>query len=260
MTATPEAIATAAARLAEAHRTHTAVEPVRDILGTEDIDAAYAAQSANIATRLDHGAQIVGRKIGLTAKVVQEQFGVDQPDFGFLLDDMAVEDGADVSLAELIDPRAEGELAFTLKADLDGELTPERVRDAVEHVIASIEIVDSRINGRVSIVDTVSDNAAAALYVLGSERRTLAEVEPREVSMVMRVDGQVVSEGAGAACLGDPLTALMWLAETAQRYGSPLRAGMVVLSGALGPMVSAEPGQLVEVEITGLGTASCRFV
>lgn len=257
---TGSAVADAAARLLEASVTGTPCAPVRDLIGSADVETAYAVQERLTAASLGAGRRIVGRKIGLTSPAVQQQLGVDRPDFGVLFEDMEYADGAIVPMRRLLQPKVEAEIAFVLAADLDGDLDHENVRSAVDYAVAALEIVDSRIAGwDITFGDTVADNASSGLYVLGTTRRSLAEVEPREVAMTMTTDGEVSSTGTGAACLGDPLEALRWLAETARDLGQPLRAGQVVLSGALGPMVPVRPETEVIAEITGLGRVSARF-
>jgi 2-keto-4-pentenoate hydratase len=256
-----EAADLAAQRFELAQQTRTPCAPVRDLIGA-DGDAAYAVQRAGIARRIAAGASVVGRKVGLTSPAVQAQIGVDQPDFGVLLDDMGHPDGATVSTHGLLQPKIEAEVAFVLGADLvDGDLDDEQVRAAVAQVVPALEIVDSRIAGwDISFADTVADNGSSALHVLGDVARTLAEVEPVDVEMSMTRDGEVVSTGNGAACLGDPLLALAWLARTARDFGQPLLAGQVVLSGALGPMVAVKPGDTFEARISGLGSVSVSFL
>ena len=254
-TSVETAIARARARLEVAQQTRTPCAPVRDLIGA-DADSAYAVQRSGIERRVAAGATVVGRKVGLTSPAVQAQIGVDQPDFGVLLDDMGHAEGATLSTHGLLQPKIEAEVAFVLGADLvDGDLDDEQVRAAVAEVVPALEIVDSRIAGwDITFADTVADNGSSALFVLGDVARTLAEVEPVDVEMSMSRDGEVVSTGNGAACLGDPLLALAWLARTARDLGQPLLAGQVVLSGALGPMVAVSPGDSFAAEITGLGS------
>jgi 2-keto-4-pentenoate hydratase len=245
-------VAEASARLAQARATGEPCAPVRDLIGS-DAESAYAVQRHGIAGRLADGARVVGRKVGLTSAVVQAQLGVDQPDFGVLLDDMQVPAGGTVPAGALLQGRVEGELAFVLADDLHGEPTVQQVRDAVAYACAAIEIVDSRIAGwDITFADTVADNGSSALFVLGDRHLPLGAggVEPVDVEMVLTVDGETVSSGTGAACLGDPLLALAWLARTADEVGDPLRAGDVVLSGALGPMVGVRPGTRVETVLS----------
>ncbi|WP_110208130.1 2-keto-4-pentenoate hydratase [Nocardioides daejeonensis] len=259
--ASPEAIDTAARRLIQAIETHTPCAPVRDQIGENDVAAAYQVQEQLIAARIAAGAVVVGRKIGATSKAVQEQLGVDQPDFGVLLADMEYREDQVVPMSRLLQPKVEAEVAFVLGEDLaDGPLDVAQVRGAIDYAVAALEIVDSRIeNWNISFGDTVADNASSGLYVLGSQRRTLAEFEPVEVEMSMTIDGVEVSTGNGAACLGDPLNAVSWLARYARDFGVPLRAGQVLLSGALGPMRPVEPGQVVTAHISSLGTATATF-
>jgi 2-keto-4-pentenoate hydratase len=251
----------AADRLLRAAADGAPCDPVRELIGEADVEAAYAVQERLTAARLAAGATVVGRKIGLTSKAVQAQIGVDQPDFGVLFDDMGYPETETVPMRRVLQPKAEAEVAFVLKDDLvDGDLDVAQVAAAVDYAVAALEIVDSRVAGwNIRFGDTVADNASSGLYVLGSDHKTLDEVAPVDVEMTMTRNGEQVSSGNGAACLGDPLNALSWLARTARDFGEPLRAGQVVLSGALGPMVDVRPGDVVTAEITGLGTVTARF-
>lgn len=255
------AVEAAARRLREAGRSRVACAPVRDLIGPTDLPAAYWVQELLTASRLDDGARVTGRKIGLTSDAVQAQLGVDQPDFGVLFDDMSFGDGSLIPTDRLLQPRAEAEIAFVLGADLaDGPLDDAQIRSSVAHVVAALEICDSRIaDWDISFGDTVADNASAGLYVLGTQPKTLADCEPAEVVMSMTINGTEVSTGTGAACLGDPLVALAWLARQAREFGEPLRSGQVILSGALGPMCSVRAGDVVTATITCLGTVTARF-
>lgn len=248
----------AADRLAAASRTGVACEPLTDLLGGTDIDLAYRVQTAITERRLAAGARLIGRKIGLTSKAIQQQVGVDQPDFGVLLDDMRFDSDDVIPHARLLQPKAEAEVAFLLGRDI---LEPDAdVRTAVALAYPAIEVVDSRIaDWRIGITDTVADNASSGVFVLGERGSTLEEVEPADVTMAMLRNGVEVSSGDGRACLGDPLNALAWLAATAIRVGSPLRAGDLVLSGALGPMVTVEPGDVFTARIDPLGSVTARF-
>jgi 2-keto-4-pentenoate hydratase len=265
-----DAIATAVARLAEAQATRVPCAPVRDLIGTEDLAAAYAVQQGLVEGRLGAGASVVGRKIGATSKAVQDQLGVDQPDFGYLLDDMDVSTHDPVSMRTLLQPRVEAEVAFVLGSDLDlpeEEITLEAVRRAVDVALPALEIVDSRIaDWAIGFTDTVADNASSGLFVVGRDGRSLAPssgdqggLEPRDVTMSLRINGVERSSGDGAACLGDPLEALRWLAVQAQRFGDPLRAGHLILSGALGPFVPFAPGDRVEASISGFAPLVAEF-
>jgi 2-keto-4-pentenoate hydratase len=253
--ALPDPVRQAADRLVAAQEDGVPCPPVRDLIGATDVRTAYQVQSVNVARRLQEGRHVVGRKIGLTSPAVQTQLGVDQPDFGVLLDDMLCAADRPVDLARLLQPKVEAEIAFVLSHDvLDPAVDGTSIRACVDHAVAALEIVDSRIEGwDITITDTVADNASSGLFVLGPTALPLTELEPREVQMTMSVNGTVVSSGDGRQCLGDPLEALAWLARTALELGAPLRAGEIVLSGALGPMTKLEQGDTVVAEFSGLG-------
>jgi 2-keto-4-pentenoate hydratase len=235
--------------------------PVRDLIGATDIAAAYAVQQRLTDLRLASGVGIVGRKIGLTSEAVQQQLGVDRPDFGVLFADMEYADGATVPVSDFLQPKIEAEIAFVLAADLvDGPLDTADVAAVVDHALVALEIVDSRIAGwDITFGDTVADNASSGGFVLGMEQCSLDDFTPVEATMELTRNGKVVSTGTGAACLGDPLEALAWLARTARDFGEPLRAGQVVLSGALGPMVPVAPGDTFTTTVPGLGSVSVSF-
>ncbi|RNM12106.1 2-keto-4-pentenoate hydratase [Nocardioides pocheonensis] len=256
-----EVIDEAANRLLVAGYTNSPCEPVRDLIGAEDVQAAYAVQEVLTGARVEEGAAIVGRKIGLTSEAVQQQLGVSQPDFGILFDNMAYMSGDTIPFEAVLQPRVEAEIAFVLKHDLvDGPLDLEQIRTAVDFAVAALEVCGSRVRDwDISFADTVADNASSGAFVLGTERRTLGTFEPRDVQMTMRVTNQNDANGTGAACLGDPLLALQWLAVRARELGAPLLAGQVILSGALGPMRPVQPGAVAHAEITGLGSVSVRF-
>lgn len=261
MTTPKDSIAQAADLLWNATQSGTPCDPVRTLLADGDLDAAYAVQEINTKRSLDAGRRLVGRKIGLTSKAVQTQLGVGQPDYGMLFADMAVAEGEDIALSAVLQPKVEAEIAFILGDDLDDEhLTPADVMNAIDYAVAAIEVVGSRVaKWDIRILDTIADNASSGLYVLGSEPRTLGEFDPRLCGMVMEKKGEPVSVGAGAACLGNPLTAALWLAKTMVRVGRPLRAGDTILSGALGPMAPAAPGDVFEARINGLGSVRASF-
>jgi 2-keto-4-pentenoate hydratase len=250
-----------AARLRAAHGARRPVAPLRDGLAPTDADGAYAVQAINTAHWLADGRRIVGRKIGLTAPAVQRQLGVDQPDFGVLFEDMAIGDAGFLDPAAVLQPKAEAEIAIVLSRDLDDpRVTAEDVAAGVDHVRAAIEIVDSRIEGwKITFADTVADNGSAAFFVLGDPPRPLAGLDLWSCGMVLEINGEVVSLGAGAACLGHPLNAAAWLARTLAARGEPLRAGDILMTGALGPMAAITPGDRVRATIGGLGSASFTY-
>jgi 2-keto-4-pentenoate hydratase len=257
----PESVRAAAERLRSAALNGVVTSPVRDLIGRDDVAAAYAVQRLLGEERLAAGVTVVGHKIGLTSHAVQQQLGVRQPDFGVLYSDMGYDDGAEIPFSRLLQPRVEAEVAFALKADLaEGELELDQVVDAIDYAMSALEICDSRVAGwDITFGDTVADNASAGLYVVGTERRTLDEVVPHDVKMTMTVTGAEDCTGNGAACLGDPLLAVQWLARRSRELGTPLRAGEVILSGALGPMRPVIPGAVAHATISGLGTVSVRF-
>lgn len=251
----------AAAQLLRDAYAGDSVAPLRQFLDPLDALGAYAVQGINTRLWQAQGRRIVGRKAGLTAKAVQMQLGVDQPDFGVLFDDMRVANGGRLDPARAIQPKAEAEIAFVLGAGLDDRgTTPEMVAAAVASVHAAIEIVDSRIaDWKITFADTVADNGSSAFFVLADEGRPLAGLDLYTAGMVMEIDGAVVSLGVGAAALGHPLNAAAWLARTLAAIGQPLVAGDILLAGALGPMVALQPGNHVVARIGGIGTCSFTY-
>lgn len=232
--------------------------PLTKLYPEISVEDAYAIQGMNLRRRPGH---IVGYKIGLTSKAVQSWLGVDQPDFGGLLDEMIVADGAVADTAQLLQPRAEAEIAFVLKHDLDKTvITTADVISATDYILPALEIIDSRIaNWTIRYQDTVADNASSGLFVLGSDPVKLTDVELTLAGMMLRKNGRVVSTGAGAACLGHPVNAVVWLANTLRRLGTPLRAGHIVLSGALGPVTDITRGDHLVAHIAHVGDVSVRF-
>jgi len=243
-----------AARLRAAYKSGP-VAPLRDGLAADDLDGAYAVQQINTKIWLGEGRRIAGRKIGLTARAVQAQLGVDQPDFGILFADREVENGGTLAASALLQGKVEAEIALVLARDIDNPVaTPDDVLRACAYAVPALEIVDSRIeNWRISFADTVADNASSAYYVLGDRKNAMAGLDLYSCGMVMETDGQVASVGAGAACLGHPLIAAAWLARTLAARGETLREGDVILTGALGPMVTLTSGAQVRAVIGGLG-------
>jgi len=248
-------------RLSGARATGRPCAPVRTLLPDGDIGAAYAVQAAWVAGQVAAGDSVVGRKIGLTSPAVQAQLGVGQPDFGTLLATMACPPGEPVDIGRLLQPRIEAEVAFVLERDLDGpDISPDDVLAATGSIAAALEIVDSRIAGwDISIVDTVADNASSGLFVVGPEHRPPGGLDLTACPMRLRRGEEEVSAGSGAACLGHPAVAVAWLASAARSYGQPLRAGEIVLSGALGPMVPVRAGDWFTAVIGGLGRVTAWF-
>ena len=247
-----------AARLREAERTRIPIAAFRDQMGAADVTQAYAVQRHNAAARLQGGTSLVGRKIGLTSAAVQRQLKVHQPDCGLLFADMQVADGGLIALEQLIQPKIEAEIAFVMGRDLSrSDLTHQQVLSAVEYVLPCLEIVDSRIRDwDIGIVDTVADNASSARFVLGATPRRLLDFDFIHCGMVLRRDGAVSSTGAGAACLGNPIEAVRWLASMLADTQFALRAGDIVLSGALGPMTPLSAGCHYDATIAALGSVT----
>ncbi len=247
--------------LREANETKTPCAPLRNTIGTTDIVSAYAIQKINNQLLLDQGARIVGRKIGLTSKVVQKQLGVDQPDYGALFNTKEVLNGDSISVKELMQPKVEAEIAFVLKTTLDNpSLTTVELLSAIDYVVASIEIVGSRIeNWDIKITDTIADNASASHFVIGHRPVKLENIDLVNCQMQMTKNGTVVSEGTGAACLGSPINATLWLARTMATLGTPIKSGEVILSGALGPMATVAAGDTFVANFSGLGSVSVHF-
>lgn len=254
---TPVRIATA---LFEALETGTPIAPLRDSIDN-DVDQAYAIQQELVALRQARGEKIVGKKIGLTSPAVQKQLGVDQPDYGVLFDtmDLSKHDSIDMSL--LMQPKVEGEITFVLGADLDqDQITMDTLKSSIAELRSSIEIVGSRVRDwDIRISDTIADNASGSHFVIGTQARTLSEVVPAEVGMKLYKNGELASEGSGEACMGNPLNAALWLAQTMKDNGRPLLKGEVLLSGALGPMVPVESGDEFVLEIDGFEPITARF-
>jgi 2-oxopent-4-enoate/cis-2-oxohex-4-enoate hydratase len=228
-----------------------------------DIDDAYRISLHLLQRRRDEGERVIGKKIGVTSKAVQDMLEVHQPDFGFLLDAMQVPDGSCVSLARtgLIQPRAEGEIAFVLKKDLRGPgVTEEQVLDATDYVAPCFEIVDSRIRDwKIRIQDTVADNASCGIFALGAARVSPRSLDLAAVRMDIHKNGGHVASGTGAAVQGHPATAVAWLANTLGRFGIPFLAGEIILSGSLAPLLPIAIGDRFELSLAGIGGASIFF-
>ena len=255
-----EAIETVAATLLGAYE-GALVPPVREAFAPGDVDAAYAVQLAQVARWTGQGRRIAGRKIGLTSKVVQAQLGVDEPDFGHLFADMVFGDNETLPFERLQQPKVEAEVALILSQDLDlADCTVADVIAATAWVMPAVEIVSSRIaDWKINILDTVADNASSGLVAIGGPARRLDDLDLSGCPMTLRVNGEVASEGVGAACLGNPLNAAAWLARRSAALGHPLRRGELILTGALGPMAPVAPGDAVEAEIGGLGSLRLNF-
>lgn len=256
-----ELISDIAARLRVAEETQSPIAPFTPELSPNDYAAAYAIQRTNFEHWQNAGRTCIGRKIGLTSKKVQAQLGVDQPDYGALFADTQIADGGSMPVNDLIAPRVEAELALILRSDItDPDISLNGIAMAVDWVIPAIEIVDSRISDwKIGILDTIADNGASARYVLGAERKSLDQIDLITCQMSLSKNGESASTGSGADCLGNPLIALQWLATTLIAHNAPLRAGDLVLTGALGPMVAANVGDTFEANIEGFAPVRVSF-
>lgn len=238
------------------------VQPLSTRYPDITIEDAYAIQQHMLSLRITAGERVVGKKIGVTSKAVMDMLGVFQPDFGWLTDGMVFNEGEAVPAASLIQPKAEGEIAFVLRKTLKGPgVTAADVLAATEGVMACFEIVDSRIQDwKIKIQDTVADNASCGVFVLGDRLVDPCDVDLGTCGMVLEKNGEIVATGAGAAALGHPANAVAWLANTLGHLGIGLEAGEVILSGSLAAMVPVKAGDSLRVSIGGIGGCSVRFV
>ena len=226
------------------------------------IEDAYHIQQQMLSRRIAAGEKVIGKKIGVTSHAVMNMLGVHQPDFGYLLDGMVYNEGESIEMSTLIQPKAEGEIAFLLKSDLQGPgVTAADVLAATEGVMACFEIVDSRITDwKIKIQDTVADNASCGVFVLGDQLVDISNLDLVLCGMVLEKNGEIVVTGAGAATMGHPVNAMVWLANTLGALGIALKAGDIVLSGAMGAMVPVKAGDSLRMAIGGIGGCSVRFV
>lgn len=248
--------------LYEALRARRPIPPLTSHHPGMSLADAYHVQQRMIARRIEKGERVIGSKIGVTSKAVMNMLGVGQPDFGYLLDGMVYNEGESIAIDTLIQPKAEGEIAFLLKHDLQGPgVTAADVLAATEGVMACFEIVDSRIeNWQIKIQDTVADNASCGVFVLGDQLVDIRDLDLSLCGMAMEKNGDVVVTGAGAATMASPINAVVWLANTLGSLGISLKAGDIVLSGALGAMVPVAAGDNLRIAIGEIGGCSVRFV
>ncbi|MCB8748071.1 2-oxopent-4-enoate hydratase [Rhodoferax sp. U2-2l] len=247
--------------LFQAMRTCTVVDPLTSRHPDITIENAYHIQQRMLSNRLNAGERVVGKKIGVTSAAVMNMLGVYQPDFGYLLDGMIYNEGQAIDASTLIQPKAEGEIAFILKKDLMGPgISNADVLAATECVMPCFEIVDSRIRDwKIKIQDTVADNASCGVFVLGDRAVDPRRVDLSTCGMVLEKNGEIIGTGAGAAALGSPVNAVTWLVNTLGQLGIGMKAGEVILSGALAAMSPAKAGDNFRVSIGGLGSCSVRF-
>jgi 2-oxopent-4-enoate hydratase len=245
----------------QADQTATPVAPLTDRHADLDLDDAYAVQTINIDRRTAAGERVIGRKVGLTSKPMQEMLGVDEPDFGVLTDRMIIEDGDLIPLDRLVQPRVEAELAFVMERDLAGPgVTTGGALAAIAGALPSVEVVDSRVaDWKIKLVDTVADNASSGLLVLGGRMRKVEDLDLRLLGVVVSRGGQMIDTGAGAAALGNPARCVAWLANKLGSFGAGLKAGDVILPGAVHRMVPVQPGDVFRAEFAHLGAVTVRF-
>lgn len=248
-------------KLWQASQTGVPVEPLTKRHPSLEIDDAYAIQSLNIDRQVAQGARVCGRKVGLTSVPMQELLGVNEPDYGVLLDHMFVEDGDEIALERLLQPRIEAEVAFVMEQDLTGPgITAARALTAIAGAFPAVEIVDSRVaNWEIKLVDTVADNASSGLLVMGGNLRKVTDIDLRLIGVVVTRHGQLVDTGAGAAVLGNPARCVAWLANKLASFGASLSAGDVILPGAVHRMIGVAPGDMFRAEFAHLGSVTVRF-
>ncbi|MDQ0971569.1 2-keto-4-pentenoate hydratase [Neobacillus niacini] len=247
--------------LLQAEKNKKSVAPLTDLYSDITIHDAYRIQMNSINQKVKDGQKVVGKKIGLTSFAMQKLLGVDQPDYGHLMDSMEVPNGGTIPMETLFNPKVEGELAFVLKKDLIGPaVTVEDVLEATEYIVPSIEIVDSRITDwKIKLEDTVADNASCGLFALGSQRFDPKGMDLPKIEMRLYKNGEFMNEGTGADVLGHPATCVAWLANKLADYDVTLKAGEVILSGALSAAVAAQKGDVFTAEFGQLGTVKVSF-
>jgi 2-keto-4-pentenoate hydratase len=251
-----------AGELLTAEETQTPVAPLTGRFPGLTITDAYNIQLENIKFKLGRGEAVIGKKIGLTARAMQEMFHVDEADYGHLLSSGVILEGQPIKLNKLIQPRLEAEICFVLKDDLKGPgVTTAMVLAATAGVMPAFEIIDSRIKDwQIKIQDTVADNASNAAVVMGGKLTGVKDLDLRLVGMVYARNGEVVATGAGAAVLGNPAQAVAWLANTLATYGITLKAGEFIMAGALTAALPIKAGDNFTAFFDRLGTVSARFV
>lgn len=248
-----------AQELREADQNYAPIEQISKRYPELTMDDAYKIQLINVDQIVAEGAKITGKKIGLTSKAMQESLGVETPDFGFLYDSMEVQNNT-VPKDTILQPRVEGELAFVLKEDLNGDVTLEDVMAATDYIVPAIEVVGTRIKDwKLTIVDTVADNASCGMYVLSDRKIYPGEVDLKDIEMTLYRNGEKINSGFGSAVLGDPANAVAWLAKCMGRYGVSLNAGDIILSGALSAAISADPGDEFVCSYGPYGDLAVKF-
>jgi 2-keto-4-pentenoate hydratase len=250
-----------AADLAQAERSRVPIDPLTGAYPDIDVVDAYEIQLINIRQRVAEGATVIGHKVGLSSEAMQKMMGVDEPDYGHLLEDMAVFQDVPVKAANYLYPRVEVEVGFILADDLPGAgCTEDDVLAATAAFVPSIELIDTRIKDwKIKLCDTIADNASSAGWVLGNERVSPKDVDIRAIKAELRCNGEVIAEGRSDAVLGNPVTAVAWLARKVDQFGVRLKAGDVVLPGSCTRAIDAHPGDRFVADFTGLGSVELSF-
>ncbi|MEH7388526.1 fumarylacetoacetate hydrolase family protein [Bacillus sp. JJ1521] len=250
-----------ALQLAKAESTGVGIDPPTSVDSELTVKDAYYIQLENIKKRLSQGQKIVGKKIGLTSLAMQNLLGVDEPDYGHLLDRMVVENGGKISFEKVLQPKVEAEIAFILNKDLRGpNVTALDVLHATEYIVPALEIVDSRVKDwKIKLADTVADNASSGFYVLGGKPTKVEDIDLELIGMTLSKNGELSNTGVGAAALGNPANCVAWLANKLSEFDIPLRAGEVILSGALSAAIEAREGDSFTARFAHIGQVSVRF-
>ncbi|KSU63324.1 2-keto-4-pentenoate hydratase [[Bacillus] enclensis] len=250
-----------AATLLNAEKSKIAVPPITSQFTDISVTDAYNVQLEIVKTKLKEGRAIIGKKVGLTSVAMQKMLGVEEPDYGHLLDDMKVENGGAVMMSNFLSPKIEAEIGFVLADDLNGpNVTFLDVLMATKYVVPTLEIIDSRIaDWKIGLVDTVADNGSSAKVVVGEQVTDINGLDLRSVGMILSKNGEMIATGSGAAALGHPAHAIAWLANKLHEFGIPLRAGELILPGALSAAVSVSEGDTITAQFGPLGSVSVTF-
>jgi 2-keto-4-pentenoate hydratase len=250
-----------AALLADAEKTGVGTNPLTILAPSLSVTEAYHIQLENIQMKVEQGQKIIGKKIGLTSLAMQKLLGVDEPDYGHLLDSMEVTNGGTISIEKVLQPKVEAELAFVLKKDLIGpNVTTLDVLQATDYIVPALEIVDSRVKDwKIKLPDTIADNASSGFYVLGERKAKVDEINLELLGMVLSKNNEIVNTGVGAAALGNPATCVAWLANKLSEFGIPLKAGEIILSGALSAAADAQAGDTFSARFAHLGEVKVHF-
>lgn len=237
------------------------VAPLTELDANISIEEAYKIQLHTVQKKIEEGQKVVGKKIGLTSIAMQKLLGVDQPDYGHLLDGMVIENHGVIKSDKVLQPKVEAEIAFVLKKDLVGpRVTVMDVIQATDYVIPALEIVDSRIaDWKIQLQDTIADNASSGLYVLGGKPMSIEQVDLAQMGMVLYKNGEIMNTGVGAAALGHPAVCVVWLANQLYQFGHHLKAGEVILSGALSAAIDAQSGDYFHARFAHIGDVGVRF-